>query len=145
MQEESAIEARMDFVMLSPLTLIIPTATATTHISRPSQEEQKMWEDHEYSNKIFNAGIDHMTAAAEERKHLEQEATDFDLWRSADFLPEEDPTHSELLLNELEQDDILAELLQNTCMHTSQFHQCIPMNGILLDRFESSLSCRFTK
>jgi hypothetical protein len=48
-----------------------------------------------------------------ERKHLEREANNFDLWHGADFLPEEDPNDGELLLDELEQDDILSELLWN--------------------------------
>jgi len=68
------------------------------------------------SDEIFDAGIDHTAAAVEERKRLEREATDFDIWRSADFLPEEDPNDGELLLDELERDDILSELLQNTRM-----------------------------
>jgi len=36
----------------------------------------------------------------------------FDIWRGADFLPE-DQNDGELLLDELEQDDILTELLRN--------------------------------
>lgn len=35
----------------------------------------------------------------------------------ADFVLDEDPNDGELLLEELEQDDILAELLHNACMY----------------------------
>ena len=118
MQEESAIEERMDFAMLS--SAIEPAVTMKAHISGPSVEEQEMWDNSAFSNEIFNAGIDHTTAATEERKHLEQEATNFDLWHGADFLPEEDPNDGELLLDELEQEDILTELLRNTRTYTSQ-------------------------
>jgi hypothetical protein len=31
-------------------------------------------------NEVFDGGIDHAAAAAEERKRLEREANDFDLW-----------------------------------------------------------------
>ena len=117
MQEESAIEERMDFAMLS--SAIEPAVITTkARVSRPSVEEQEMWDNSAFSNEIFNAGIDHTAAAAEERKRLEQEATNFDLWRGADFLPEEDPNDGELLLDELEQEDILTELLRNTRMYT---------------------------
>jgi hypothetical protein len=118
MQEESAIEERMDFAMLS--SAIEPAVTMKAHISGPSVEEQEMWDNSAFSNEIFNAGIDHTTAATEERKRLEQEATNFDLWHGADFLPEEDPNDGELLLDELEQEDILTELLRNTRTYTSQ-------------------------
>ena len=119
MQEESEIEAQMDFVMLPPSTSNVPAATAIPHVSVPSQEEQEMWRNYEYSgNILFNAGIDPAAAAAEERKRLEKEATDFDLWKGSDFLPEEDPTNGELLLDELEQEDILNEILQNAGART---------------------------
>jgi hypothetical protein len=122
MQEESAIEERMDFAMLSSA---IEPAVTKAHISGPSLEEQEMWDNSASSKEIFNAGIDHTTAAAEERKRLEQEATNFDLWCVADFLPE-DPNDGELLLDELEQEDILTELLRNTRTYTSQL--CIHFN-----------------
>lgn len=117
MQEESAIEESMDFAMLS--SAIEPAVITTkARVSRPSVEEQEMWDNSAFSNEIFNAGIEHTAAAAEERKRLEKEATNFDLWRGADFLPEEDPNDGELLLDELEQEDILTELLRNTRMYT---------------------------
>ncbi|KAF8959102.1 hypothetical protein BDZ97DRAFT_2045777 [Flammula alnicola] len=72
-----------------------------------------MWDRYALGNEVFDAGVDHTLAAAEERKRLEQEAADFDLWHSADFLPEEDPNDGELLLDALEQEDILSELLRN--------------------------------
>ena len=123
MREESAIEERMDFALLS--SAIEPAVTAKACVSRPSVEEQEMWDNNAFSNEIFSAGIDHTAAAAEERKRLEQEATNFDLWRGADFLPEEDPNDSELLLDELEQEDILTELLRNTRQYTPQLHSYI--------------------
>ena len=122
MQEESTIEERMDFAILS--SAIKPTVTMKARVSRPSVEEQEMWDNSAFSNEIFNAGIDHTAAAVEERKRLEQEATNFNLWRGADFLPEEDPNDGELLLDELEQ-DILTELLRNMRMYTSQLHSYI--------------------
>ncbi|KJA14960.1 hypothetical protein HYPSUDRAFT_149732 [Hypholoma sublateritium FD-334 SS-4] len=73
-----------------------------------------MWDNHAFSNEIFDAGVDHTKAAAEQRKRLEQEATNFDLWNGADFLPGRNASHNELLLDELEQEDILTELLRNT-------------------------------
>ena len=145
MQEESAIEAQMDFVMLPPSTSNIPAATAIPHISAPSQEEQEMWRNYEYSdNTLFDAGINPAAAAAEERKRLEKEATDFDLWKGSDFLPEEDPTNGELLLDELEQEDILNELLQNARMCTWNFSFYF-RNDTYLDRFGPSFSCGFTQ
>ena len=108
MQEESAIENSMDFVMLSS-----KFKAATTTTARICIPEQEMWDNHAFSNEIFDPGTDPMLAAIEERKRLEREATNFDLWRGADFVPEEDPNDSELLLDEIEQDDILTELLRN--------------------------------
>ena len=118
MEEESAIEERMDFAMLSSTVRLAATATARVH--GPSMEEQDMWDDHVLFNEGFDAGIDHTIAAVDERKRLEREATNFDLWRGADFLPEEDPNDGELLLEELEQDDILIELLRNARMYIIQ-------------------------
>jgi len=118
MQEESAAERRMDFIMLS--STIKPVFTPIARIPKPSAEEQDMWDNHEFSNEIFDAGIDHTVTAVEERKRLEREATNFNLWRGADFLPEEDPNDGELLLDELEQDDILTELLRNARMYIIQ-------------------------
>ena len=117
MQEESAMEERMDFSVLP--SAVEPAVTMKARISGPSVEEQEMWDNSASSSEIFNAGIDHTTAAAEERKRLEQEATNFDLWCSADFLPE-DPNDGELLLDELEQEDILTELLRNMRMYISR-------------------------
>lgn len=117
LQEESAIEEEMDFAMLP--SAIEPIVITKVHVPEPSAEEQEMWDDNAFSNEIFSAGIDHTAAAAKERKRLEKEATDFDLWRGADFLPEEDPHDDELLLDELEQEDILTELLRNARAYTS--------------------------
>jgi len=116
MQEETAVEEVMDFVMLS--STIKPVVTVTARVPEPSVEEKEMWDNYSLSNEIFDAGIDHTVATVEERRRLEREATNFDIWRGADFLPEEDPNDGELLLDELEQDDILTELLRNarTCI-----------------------------
>ena len=111
MQEEAAVEERMDFVMLSST---IKPVTATALVPGPSVEEKEMWDNYSLSNEIFDAGINHTVATVEERRRLEREATNFDIWRGADLLPE-DPNDGELLLDELEQDDILTELLRNTC------------------------------
>ena len=110
MQEEMAVEERMDFVMLSSM---IKPVTAMACIPGPSVEEKEMWDNYLLSDEIFDAGIDHTVATVEERKRLEREATNFDIWRGADFFPE-DPNDGGLLLDELEQDDILTKLLRNT-------------------------------
>jgi hypothetical protein len=117
MQEESAMEEQMDFIILS--STIQPEVAATACPPQQSEEEQGMWDHYALGNEVFDAGIDPILAAAEERKRLEQEAANFDLWHGADFLPEEDPNDGELLLNELEQDDILSELLRNACNYIS--------------------------
>jgi hypothetical protein len=120
MQEETAVEEKMDFVMLS--SMIRPEVTATARVLGPSVEEKEMWDNYLLSNEVFDAGIDHTLATVEERRRMEREATDFDIWGGADFLPQEDPNDGELLLDELEQDDILTELLRNArmCITTIQ-------------------------
>jgi hypothetical protein len=110
MEEESVMEQRMDFVMLCP-TAEPPAVTTPTRVL--STEEQDMWGNHALYNEHFDAGIDHAAAAVDERRRLERDANNFDLWHGADYLPEEDPNDGELLLEELEQDDILNELLRN--------------------------------
>ena len=121
----------MDFIIL--LSTIQSEVPATARAPQHTEEEQGMWHRSEFGNKGFDAGIDHTAAAAKERKRLEREANDFDLWRGADFLPEEDPNDGERLLDELEQDDILSELLWNArmylplnCFHTFQCLSCFP-------------------
>ena len=111
MQEESAMEESMDFIVL-PST-IQPKVAATVRAPQQSEEEQGMWDRYALGNEVFDVGIDHTLAASEERKRLERETIDFDLWHGADFLPEEDPDEGQMLLDELEQDDILSELLRN--------------------------------
>lgn len=133
MQEESALETTMDFIMLSaPIASTVTAATAPQ--IKPSIAEEQMWENYKNSKEMFDAGINHEAAAAEERKCLEEEATNFDLWRGADFLPEEDPNDGELLLDELEQDDILSELLRNAHQYTH-----------LKDRFTSDMWALLTR
>jgi hypothetical protein len=89
MQEESAMEEHMDFIILSSTIQPEVTVTARAPPPQPSEEEQGMWDRYAIGNEVFDAGIDHTLAAAEERKHLEREATNFDLWHGADFLPED--------------------------------------------------------
>ena len=74
-----------------------------------------MWDLFAQGNEVFNAGVDHEVAAAEERLRLEREANDIDLWRSSEFAAEEDSSNPELLLDELEQEDVMSEILQNAC------------------------------
>ena len=121
MQEETVAEEKMDFVMLS--SMIRPEVTVTARVLGPSVEEKEMWDNYLLSNEVFEAGIDHTLKTVEERRRLEREATNFDIWGGADFLPEEDPNDGELLLDELEQDDILTELLRNAhmCIMTIQW------------------------
>lgn len=135
-QEEREIEERMDFVMLPsrPGSSI----QATARIPKQSIEEREMWENYACCDEIFDAGIDDSSAAAEERKRLEREANDYDLWHGADFLPEEGSNDSQLLLDELEQDDILTEVLQNACTCSIQICPYNSMHTLLLDRLKSS-------
>jgi len=121
MQGETAVEERMDFIMLSST---IKPVTVMARVPGPSVEEKEMWDNYSLSNEIFDAGIDHTVATVEERRHLEREATNFDIWRGADFLPE-DPNDGGLLLDKLEQDDILTELLRNV-------HMCITIQLLSL-------------
>ena len=129
MQEESAMEQGMEFIVL-PLT-IQPKITAMVRAPQRSEEEQGMWDRYALGNEVFDAGIDHMLAVSEERKWLEREAIDFDLWHGADFLPEEDPNDGQPLLDELEQDDILSELLRNARKSIELFYtlKCISHFG----------------
>lgn len=119
MQEESTMEESMNFVVLSSTSIIEARGTEIIGAHRPSVEEKDMWDNHQFANVTFDAGKDHASAAVEERRRLEREANDFDLWHGADYIPEEDPNDSELLLDELEQDDILTELLRNASMCVS--------------------------
>ncbi|PPQ87561.1 hypothetical protein CVT25_005925, partial [Psilocybe cyanescens] len=89
LQEECAIEQRMDFAML-PMTAKSMAVTKQP-VFKPSAEEQEMWDNSASHIETFSAGINHTATTAEERKRLEKEATDFNLWCGADFLPEEDP------------------------------------------------------
>ena len=67
-----------------------------------------MWDGHALLNEVFDAGVDHTAATVNERRCLEQEAMNFDLWHGTDLIPEEDPNNGKLLLDELEQDNILT-------------------------------------
>lgn len=114
MQEESAMEETMDFVTFTSITQ--SAVAAKEHVPRPSDEEREMWDDLMHCTEVFHAGVDHALDAAEERKRLEQEATEFDLWH--DSLLEQDFNVGESVLDELEQEDILSELLQNACTYS---------------------------
>lgn len=146
MQAERDVEASMDFIILSlqPSTVNKPTISKLQTSIRPSEEEQEMWENHASSNKIFDAGVDHTAAAVEEREHLEKEADNFSLWRGADFLPEDDPNGSELLLEEMEQDDIMSELLRNARTNAIQLRSTILTYIIFVDRYRDTGHCRPT-
>ncbi len=103
----------MDFAILSSESMVnINNTVRITQTHVPSAAEQEMWDN--------DAGVDHTADAVEERNRLEREATDFDLWHGSDFVPEHDPSDiSGLLLQELEQDDIIAELLRNASTYRS--------------------------
>lgn len=111
MEEEMVLE-EMEFALL-PSSSRPATATTPWTSTKPSREEQEMWGNHAMSNEVFDAGIDPTLAAIDERKHLERETTDFDLWNAAEYLPHEEQNDSALLLDELEQADILTELLRD--------------------------------
>jgi len=110
MQEESVMEETMAFVTLASTN---QPAVAPEPVPRSTATEQEMWNDYMDCEEDFDAGVDPTLAAIEERKRLEREATEFDLWQGADFLPEGDINNCELLLDELEQEDILTELMRN--------------------------------
>jgi hypothetical protein len=112
-QEEKAMEKNIDFVTL--VSTNQPAAVAPEGIPRSTAAEQEMWNDYMDCEEVFDAGVDPTLAAIKERKRLEREATEFDLWQGADFLPEDSDNinNCELLLDELEQEDILTELMQN--------------------------------
>jgi hypothetical protein len=120
MEQEREMEQDMDFAILSSESMVNINDTVRimqTHV--PSAAEQEMW-DNGLNNEGFDAGVDHTADAVEERNRLEREATDFDLWHGSDFVPEHDPSDiSGLLLQELEQDDIIAELLRNASTYRS--------------------------
>lgn len=131
------MEESMNYIIFSSTTQ--PKATTKVHAPQPSEEEQGMWDHYALGNEVFHAGINHTLSAAEERKCLEQEAADFDLWHGADFLSdsEKDPKDAQLLLDELERDDITSELLQNACkFFLSYFFNFTDLN--VLDRLECS-------
>ncbi|KIJ89756.1 hypothetical protein K443DRAFT_15814 [Laccaria amethystina LaAM-08-1] len=111
MQEECAMEETMDFVTL--VSTNQPAVVAPEPIPQSSAAEQQMWNDYMDCEEVFDAGVDPTLEANEERKHMEREATEFDLWQGADFVPEDDTKNCELLLDELEQEDILTELMRN--------------------------------
>ena len=113
LQEEMAMEQQMDFIQLTLTGGHKNKMMEPTRVLRISEEEKEMWENFPSTNESFDARLDSSAAAAEERKRLEKQANDFDIWHVEDFLPEENTTTSELLLEELEQDDILTELLRN--------------------------------
>lgn len=118
MQEECEMEHRMEGVMFSSISFPESEGMAPTRVS-PSIQEKAMWDSYDGSNQVFDAGIDHTAVGVEERKRLERECIDIDIWHATDFLPEEDPNNGELLLDELEQDDILTELLRNASAYFS--------------------------
>lgn len=119
MQEEIVMEEHMDFLILS--STVKPKSTTTSRAPRRSEQEQEMWDRYALGQEDFCAGMDHTIAAAEERKRLERESAEFDLWHGANFLAEDSVNDAELLLDELEQDDILSELLRNARQYISSY------------------------
>ena len=83
-----------------------------------------MWDHFTLGKEIFDAGINQTLTATLERKHLEWEANNFNLWHGADLPLKEDTSNGELLLDKLEQDDTLSDLLQNA-------HKCIFLDGLV--------------
>jgi hypothetical protein len=109
--EQEGVEGVRDFVALH-----VPACNVHSVVGKPRDDHiisNVTLDFYDFGTGDFDAGTDHSAAAVDERKRLEREANDFDLWHGADFVPEVDPSDGVLLLNELEQDDILTELLQN--------------------------------
>ena len=117
MEQETEMEQDMDFVIFSESRAVENVTVRNPATNVPSAAEQEMWDN--MNDEEFDAGADHIANAVEERNRLEREATDFDLWHGSDFVPEQDPTDSGLLLEELDQDDIIAELLRNASTYRS--------------------------
>src|ERR1700722_7019309 len=106
--DEEGAEGERDFVTLH--------APACNLVGKPRDDHvisNVTLDVYDFGTSDFDAGTDHTAAAVDERKRLEREANNFDLWHGSDFVPEVDPRDGVLLLDELEQDDILTELLRN--------------------------------
>ena len=112
-REEREMEEDLDFVTLASTSAFNSRANERPNFFGEIQAENVPWDNYDVSMKSFTAGIDCTAAAAEERKRLQKEADEFDIWDAADYLPEDDLNHGELLLDELEQEDILNEILRN--------------------------------
>lgn len=119
--QEMALE-EMEFAQLFASSQ--PAIITAKRVTRPSVEEQEMWDNHAASNEGFDAGIDREVAIMAERERLEREATDFALWNVADYLPDEVQNDSALLLDEIEQEDILSEILRNARKFPLKFNFC---------------------
>lgn len=118
MQEETALEQRMDFIISS--SIIQPEVNEKACAPQQSEEEKEMWDKYALGNEAFNAGTDQTHTLVKERSHLEREAADFDLWHGADFVSEEDSNDAELMQDRLEQDEIMAEIIRNARMFSRQ-------------------------
>ncbi|PPQ96652.1 hypothetical protein CVT26_010634, partial [Gymnopilus dilepis] len=108
LQRERKVE-EMEFVKLSAGAPPLPPQASTAPAHKPSEEEQEIWDSLLCSDASFDIGSDPNLAAAEERRRLEEEAVNFGLWYpegqgepEGDLLPDDE-------------DDILAELLENAC------------------------------
>jgi len=110
-QVQESVEEEMDFVTLKAQTHHLPGKSREA----PQADVTDIYAD--FTGDFNIAGKDHTASAVDERRRLEREANNFDLWHGADFVPEVDPSDSALLLDELERDDILTVLLQNACMY----------------------------
>ncbi|PPR03970.1 hypothetical protein CVT26_001073 [Gymnopilus dilepis] len=86
---------------------------------KTSPAEQEMWDDFMCSNMVFDAGTDPGLAAAEERRRLAEETVEFGLWHTS---TQEENIGSDLppdLWPDNEEEDILAELIKNANLGTS--------------------------
>lgn len=111
LQKDCEVQA-MEFTALS--STITPSVPMTTLVSKPNREEEEMWNSFPCADEVFDAGIDPTIVAVEERRRLEREAVNFELWQ-VNNPTSEGANEDLLLLDELEQDEILMEALQNAC------------------------------
>ena len=113
-REENAMEEHINFITLASTSFTNKSMSKPTRTNGMNDEAKNLCNSYQFLDECFDAGADPSAAEIEERKRLEREANDFDIWHAADFLPNEELNNGEMLLEELEQDDILAELLRNS-------------------------------
>lgn len=86
-RQEREMEERMDFVTLASTSALKAKIPEPKQVPEQTVEEQTLWDNYQFSNELFNAGIDCTAAAVEERKRLEREANDFDIGTVQTFSP----------------------------------------------------------